>query len=414
MKVTKREKTLLKILGILIIGVLYFQFIITPKLTRINDLQLKVEEYRERVEQIKKDIASENPVNKEYKIVNSKILFATKNIFPEIIQEKIITYIDAIAKKSNLELNSIVFGDISIEKIDKLEQEDKNSNYKLKDLVKAYNDKKAYLKKDKGEESSKAPDKESPPSEAIDSRLERMDVTINYNGSYDNLMKFIKEIEDYNKKIIVDTLSLAKTEGGEMVGNITLKFYSIPKLYDSDDDKEYREWDIINKYGKDNPFNPFSGYTANKKSDNGAEKKAPDYDFIMSVKPISSDLPTIILGKSKDREMKSYIYEDNPDFSRVEFQINQEGNKYYFKYKTNSDSYPKSYKGEGIEFKPQRKSINFNIRSYKRNGSQDNSGVDLSLINKSDIELKVHIDNEDNKKPRINIIEKIGDISVSK
>lgn len=115
-----------------------------------------------------------------------------------------------------------------------------------------------------------------------------------------------------------------------------------------------------------------------------------------------------------DKLGRSYVYADNQNFENVEFQIVQVDKKYYYKYKTQAEAYPKDYDNDMIEFDPHGTTVNLNIISNKRNSAEDTSGINLSLINKTNLKLNVNVDYEDTKNPRVKVVNKLGSVKVIK
>lgn len=413
MKITKRERLLLSFLGVLILIVAYYQFALTPQLNKIKELKIEAEEYRDRVQKAKIAISPNNKVHKDFKILNSKIMYGCQNLFPSIIQEKYITIIDKMAKDAEIKISGIGFTEKEVGQIEIVNSEGGSTDYLLKQLVQQYNGKPGESNENKKDSGNEGKGNDDSSEQSIETELEKMITTINFEGNYENIIDFIENIEAFNKKIFIKNLSLSNPEQGSMVGNIVLDFYAVPKLKNYDFDMNYLKWDISNEYGRENPFEPFSGYDG-VKSDSSKNVSRQNYDFIMAVKPITSDLPTIIIGKTKDTAMRSYVYADNENFENVEFEILKENNKYFYRYKTQSDSWPKEYKNNKVEFKPNGKYVKLNIISHERNSKKDNSGMNLSLINKSNLQLSVKIDYDDRKKSRVNVIKKIGNINVKR
>jgi type IV pilus assembly protein PilO len=129
------------------------------------------------------------------------------------------------------------------------------------------------------------------------------------------------------------------------------------------------------------------------------------YDFIMNVNPISSDLPTVTLGEVGDYNRESYVYVDRNGVEVVDVEIMQDGENYYYKYKTSMESYPLNYEEEWIEFVPENEYISMQVNSEPRSGADDESGVELNIVNESDIIFYVNILNEDVINPRIEYTE---------
>lgn len=379
---------------------------------KLDNMKQELIDKKAEVKRVKVEISKNSPVYKEFKIINAKIKSMTKPLFPSINQEKIIVILDKMIKKSNIEGNSITFSDTYVSEIDMKKQEEKKNDYLIKNLSEEYKGKKKVKNDEANNEEQK--DKKEDQKET-----EKMTATISYKGKYKDLIVFLEQIENYDKKILVNNISISKSkennideEGivsdkNSITGSIVLDFYAVAKIHEQDE--EYLKWEFDNGYGKDNPFVPFSGY-----SEYNENNIAVNNDFIMTVKPISSDLPTVILGRAMDKLGKSYVYADNQNFENIEFQIVQVDKNYYYKYKTQGESYPTDYENDMIQFDPHGTTVKLNIISNKRNSDEDNSGVNLSLINKTNLKLNVKVDYEDNKNPRVKVVNKLGNVKVIK
>ena len=133
----------------------------------------------------------------------------------------------------------------------------------------------------------------------------------------------------------------------------------------------------------------------------------------MTVKPTASDLPVIILGKGEDMETKTYIYSDEPGANEVEIQVSEAEGKYYYKYKTSYETYPKNYASEKIQFKPIGNSISLDIMSMARNNDKDLSGLKLSVINNTKLPFIINVENDDTKTPRVKLVNQKGNVSLN-
>jgi type IV pilus assembly protein PilO len=81
--------------------------------------------------------------------------------------------------------------------------------------------------------------------------------------------------------------------------------------------------------------------------------------------------------------------------------LTQDGDKYYYKYKTSKGTYPANYQGLGAEFVPAYKNMVLNVLSENRVNSNDKSELKLNIINKTDKLLNVDISGEDTANPRV-------------
>jgi type IV pilus assembly protein PilO len=182
-----------------------------------------------------------------------------------------------------------------------------------------------------------------------------------------------------------------ETEENLMTGSMIMSIFSIPKLHDHN----FENWTWKNHIdsGRSNPF-----YESDVQRD---QYWTTRYDFVMNIKPISSDLPTVTLGEEDDYNRDSYIYADSNSLEIVDIEVMQEGELYYYKYKTSMQTYPTNFNEEWIEFTPENDYISMQINSTKRSGPDDQSGVKLNIENNSDLIFYVNILNEDLINPRV-------------
>ncbi len=410
MKLSNREKKLLIIL--LVIGVLftYYKLVFESQADKITELKKKSEEYKHDVEVITNEISPDSKVRKEYKIMNEKISSLYKRFYPEIIQEKIIIRFDDMIKTSEIEAQNLSFNEPEINSIEENESKEKNEEYEMENIVRMY----LGLDDKKTEEDNKK-EKEV--------KIEKLSANLNFVGNYSKITSFLKQIEENEREILIKNLNLIKNEANELTGNMQLEIFAVPKLYDQDED--YLEWELFNEYGKDNPF--YSNIqtheiTAKKEGeveskDSAFEKiKSREYDFAMTVKPLNSDFSTIRLGKSNDRAMESFIYEDKNAVEDIEVIFDEKDGEYYFKYKSSSEKYPKDY-DNGALFTPKGESINFLIFTHKRsqeNPQEDMAGANIKLTNNTSKKVIVVIDGDDKNIPRVNIVKENGRIDIER
>ncbi|HYF75405.1 MAG TPA: hypothetical protein VD757_02355, partial [Candidatus Nitrosocosmicus sp.] len=98
----------------------------------------------------------------------------------------------------------------------------------------------------------------------------------------------------------------------------------------------------------------------------------------------------------------------------VEIQLQKKDGKYYCKYKTGKYSYPEDYNNGWEEFEPAPQGINLQIVSAPRTGAEDKTGVNLSIVNKTDMPLRVFIKDDDANASRIKLVKQEGTINISK
>ncbi|APC41496.1 hypothetical protein [Clostridium estertheticum] len=415
MKVTKREQVLIGVLLIVLLCYGFYNFVFLKQSQNIAELKASRDAYSQKWDQAKAKITSENEIKEQYKNLNSKIFNATGMLFPSLEQEKIIVILDKMIKDSNLQAYVLAFSEVSsgnnfVDTTKTVNNEDKtkNTTNKLDKLVNDFN----------GTSKNETNSKKTNDSKIIGAY--KMEVTLKFNGVYDELINFIAQVEDYDKKIIIKSITLTGAEGSEVSGNITLEFYGVPKLNNNDDFK----WNYKKPNGSENPFfqSPTTSPTNNEiTAKNGDKTVAKDEntvandnsksDFVLYAKPKTADLHTVTIEKGKDESKLSYIYVDNAGVELVEFYFTQIGTKYFYKYKTSKGTYPKDF-SKPIEFVPTGKNIALDIFSQKRGLGSDLSGVNINITNDTDKKVDVDILDDDKNKPRVKILKQIGDISV--
>lgn len=399
MKIKNNEKIVVTAVLSILVGLSYYNFSYKNQKEKLENLNQEKTQCEDKLNSIKRAINVIPKKEMEIKILKSKIGDLSTRFYPKIIQEKLILEIDKLMVNSNI-IGNISFSDITNgDEGKKGEDKKESSSDELGKAVSVYKS----SEKDKDEQGAKS--------------LECMKMTIGFKGKYTDVLNFIKSIDEYAKKIAFTNLTLSQTGVNEVNGSMALSFYALPKI----DDKEldYFNWVLNNEYGKVNVFDSASVLATKESIENAAitEKgieKEKVYDFIMSLKPIQSDLPTVILGRAKDTSKNSYVYGDNAKEEKVEIYLSQVDGKYYFKYKTTRGSYPLNFEGKGEEFTVKGDDLNLKIYSTKRLSEKDLSSADIQIYNDTNKTLNVVIEDEDTNSPRAKITGNSGSIEVKK
>ncbi|WP_415285663.1 hypothetical protein [Clostridium perfringens] len=394
MKINKREKTLLFVLALGVVGFGYYKVVWDYQYNKLKDLKSKELKVKEEYNHDVKMVNSTEPNKEEINIFNSEIQNLTSGFYSNISQPNIILELNNLMNDANVK-GTMSFSEIkTMPVMDKQDgdsssksEDDENPN-QIQGIVNDYNnitDK----KKNEGGKDKK--------SEEI-YNLSQMTVSLSVNGTYDNVMKFMKSIEENPKHINILNFNLSAQTDGNVSANMNIQLVAIPKI-----DASKEEFITADeKYGKENPFSGASAVGIGT-IENELENSKVKNDFLMTVRPINSDLPTIVLGKSDDKDKKTYLNNDENSVSNIEMYISGDNGKYYYKYKVEGKSYPTKFEGNGEEFKPNGNDINFEIFSEKRVNKDDKSGANIKIVNSSDKEVTLIINKDDEKSPRINV-----------
>ncbi|MCM1990571.1 hypothetical protein [Oceanirhabdus seepicola] len=201
MKITKREKVMLIVLSAIISIFVYYDFLLNPRLKQIESLREEKYLLEGEMSKIEHNRNEEklNKVNVEGLSKEMKLLAI--DFFHYIEEEDVINVIDEIINNSGINISSM---SITSEDID---------------------------------------------SGVMGRSIPRFSVTLSYSDALTELMKFISEIENYHKEIVIKYLSISGGELCDMTGSVTLELYYFP----IGDDKK-----IIYYYPglkRKNPFN---------------------------------------------------------------------------------------------------------------------------------------------------------------
>ena len=394
MKINKREKTLLFVLALGVVGFGYYKVVWDYQYNKLKDLKSKELKVKQEYNDDVKMVNSIEPNKEEINIFNSEIQNLTSGFYSNISQPNIILELNNLMNDANVK-GTMSFSEIkTMPVMDKQDgdsssksEDDENPN-QIQGIVNDYNN---ITDKKKNEDNKDKKQEEI-------YNLSQMTVSLSVNGTYDNVMKFMKSIEENPKHINILNFNLSAQTDGNVSANMNIQLVAIPKI-----DASKEEFTTADeKYGKENPFSGAS-VAGTGTIENELENSKVKNDFLMTVRPINSDLPTIVLGKSDDKDKKTYLNNDENSVSNIEMYISGDNGKYYYKYKVEGKSYPTKFEGNGEEFKPNGNDINFEIFSEKRVNKDDKSGANIKIVNSSDKEVNLIINKDDEKSPRVNV-----------
>lgn len=415
MKISNREKIMLFILGIAVIAFGYYNFIYLVQTNRIEEKLKEEMEIKQKYERAKITIDTLEDKKNDVDLLTVKVEGESKPFYPIINEEHIILELDKLLKDNDL-VGKIKFEPIasgSVEKADKISQTLAESS--LQSIVDKYKNSEDSNSSDKNDTTNNSESNNKNNSNADKSKDEKKDtlqyvkIQVTFEGSYDGLYKMLTTIRENERKIVVNSIKLSSDTTKGIKGTLNLEIYSIPKI--SDEIENYLKWDFNNTYGKDVPFVAETESQSFITTESKSEEIIRTNDFIASVKSITSDLPKIMLGKANDDMRTSYVYGNSNSEEQVEMILTQDGDKYYYKYKTSKQAYPANYDGLGEEFMPKSKDIIVKILSENKLNETDNSKMRLKILNKTDKEVQVNISGDDS---RVTIDANEGNVKINK
>lgn len=424
MNISKREKYLIGILLTVLICFVYYQFIYTKQVGKLTTKRTEKNQVEQRYEDVMENISNLDSKEENLKILKSTVLDKSKNLYPTIMQEKIIIELDKLLNDSGLKGN-IAFSPIEVSSVEKMvSPEIQKEESSLKSIVDEYsgdvtkdessnveaNNENNTSTESNGGQASQDSQEVSPEQNGATS--EQLKVAINFSGSYEALKKFISSVQNYERKIVITNISISSKSQEELTGVMNLEFHAVPKL--SDEDMQYLLWTLNNVYGKEILFSSGAANGAYASTIEEQNNKEDINDFVMMLKSSLSELPTVTIGRAKDESRESYIYSDNDKVEEVEIIFDEAEGKTYYKYKTADSYYPKDNSSEGKEFTSKSDDIVFEIMSEKRRESSDNSGIKLKVVNNTSKRVEIIVKDDDTSNPRISVTSEGNTVNVTK
>lgn len=432
MKPFTKENKIFIILGILIVFVLYYNFIYRKQLKDIDTLKKNIEEYKD-ISKVNEEVKLRvEGMDSEVKILNEK-LNAIRRVFPpKINHDEVLIMIRDITKKSGLTIDAMTFSEIE-EVVFEEALEGKEGEYKVNTgllinpsliEIKDYRVKAAMdiLGINMGNTKSQSSEGEQ---SVNDGKSYKLKISINAKGTNSQMKRFMKSIEGLNNKVSFDSVIISNGKGGQLSASMILGFYGIMDKKAADKQR-YLDltWEPSGSAYKDNIFKPYEGYKGplndgtNGGSKTGGKEQNVDtvaseintYDFTMRVMPYGENMspPTVTLvGKSIKIDKNEFkipiVYGDNRGSEKVEIYIEHKDGKYLCRLKTDHDLFPGDKTSDLAEFIPLGYEIKLLIDSSQRISTKDNSGTTVTLINKTQRKLVVDVVNDDIVRPRVTI-----------
>ncbi len=228
--------------------------------------------------------------------------------------------------------------------------------------------------------------------------------------SYGDFKKLLAFIRDYDIKLSIENIQATGNYEEDLVStSFVLNFYGL-----SGEDREFVPEDYFGPYApkEDSIFAPFESTGMSFESGTvDVDYPEEEDDIILNLSPIYADRETVIIYKNNDPTQNSYIYTDNPEMESLEVVFEQVNGAYFYKYKTSTGSYPGNYSNPA-PFAPGRV-IDFTVYSTPRT-SEDASGVNATVINNTDLPVRLDVMSDDSTKPRFNLVSQKGVIKLTR
>ncbi len=232
-------------------------------------------------------------------------------------------------------------------------------------------------------------------------------VSVNFETTYNDYKQMLSFIQTYPSKLSVGNMNAnSDLVNSQVVSTFDIFFYAL--------ESPNREYEPTEHFGtftpkNDSVFRPISSLGIHYSSGVRAGEIHEVDDLVIGITSINSAMDTVNMYRA-GQENLTKITADNPDNEPIEIHVSQNNDSYYYRYRTRSRTYPEDY-SIGKEFVPGQV-IDVKVISSGRYDAQDTSGVNATLINDTDLPMIVRVEYEDEARPRFNVINQEGNVSI--
>lgn len=381
MKLSKREKFLILLLIVIVIGYLVFIYVPFGKVFNLDELKAEHSQKKQAYDTMSQNIVQKNTF--EEKVLSLTEEINSLNVISDLQQEKIIVFLHNYLNKNNINASNISFTDVETVEMSHLVIPDEaKESGTLQELMYEIDGRFDAL-------NVEYPDADKKDGNQLLAR--KVSTNITFDGTYADMIDFIDSIQINPVDISITSVNTI-AEGDILQGTMNLNFYEIPKPIDFKETNNEWIWMDLAESGKENPFSTDATQMVFASGGN--------YDFYMSLQPEVSDLPSILIGETNDVDRKTYISKDINSVESVNFAFKIENDKYYYRYSiASSVSYPKN--DEWKEFIPNSEgNINIVIYLKPRILKEDSSGANISVYNSTDLKVRFDVIDDDKTSPR--------------
>lgn len=456
MNISKREKTLIITLGIVVFVVLFVKFYLMAELNKISSLKGQISEYSQNYDLNLVYKQKVEGMDSNLKIINQKLKDLRAEFPPRINCDEILMMVTKMGKDSGVEISSISLEDASEVDTSTMGAEKTEDTSKTPETQNAAGTQNSGGTVDNGavavsgitdnrllaalknlgladlgldRQSTDAAKKVNIP----DGKAYVFSIKISAKGTNQKIKDFFSKVAELKNKAQLNNISLSNEKDGNINLTASLDFYGIMDknagLYTLLGDGS---WVPLESARRNNIFGTYEGYTgavggSNTTADTSVEGNTDktgtaintgSYDFSMAASAFGGSLapPSVsIFCKGVDintvNDGMPLLYGDNKGVESIQLYVEEKNGSFYCKYKTQHGQFPEKEYDKMAEFVPVGDSIKMIIASSKRVDQQDKAGVKLVITNKTSKKFLVDVLYDNQTNPRVSI-EQVGDVKI--
>ena len=231
---SNKDKIILSSTIIFVSLVLGLKFLILPQLEQYTNNLITLDTKRAEQSRLAMIPIENKALEEKQKELQEQYDLALEEISKTPAVAQIIYDLKGLMSRSNVEVKSLSFSDsdVSEEKITSNDEVKTDENGVVTEI-------------DRGISGGEMPDQQIESEQAVKKQI----VNISLVGEYENIINFIKSIENYSRIADVSNISLSTGEGNLLNASLTANFYNLNY-------QEGENYDFNNgTYGKENSFN---------------------------------------------------------------------------------------------------------------------------------------------------------------
>ena len=231
---SKKDKIILSSTIILVSIVFGLKFLILPQLEQYTNNLMTLDSKRTEQSRLASITIENKALEEKQKELQEQYDLALEEISKTPAVAQIIYDLKELMSRSNVEVKSLSFSDsdVSEEEITSSDEVKTDENGVVTEI-------------DRGISGGEMPDQQIESEQAVKKQI----VNISLVGEYENIINFIKSIENYSRIADVSNISLSTGDGNLLNASLTANFYNLNY-------QEGENYDFNNgTYGKENSFN---------------------------------------------------------------------------------------------------------------------------------------------------------------
>ncbi|HEX2947245.1 MAG TPA: hypothetical protein VHT96_14975 [Clostridia bacterium] len=367
---TRREFILVAIMIIAIEGYLLYSYFIQPAYINYTSTLSALQTKQALLESLKADYSKKPEMDKKIGKLDGQLSDIKKQIPAYLSQEEVILLLDGLSNKEGLTVQSISFQNAA--------------SLPLKAI-----------------KSGKKPEAPGKSSAAPAPTVVNQNIGITFSGSYDQIYRYLKDIESNLRKVAVRGITLQRSSETELSGQMMLDFIS---YWDGNKGQEPFTMVTLPIPGKVSPFTEYPGYSANAVQRTANISPRPQADFYLLLNSYLNNSAKVVLMNYNQSGSEASM--DTNGQVRANLVIEGGKDSYTYSYTVGSSSAVKNT----AKVKDGR--ICLDVIVQPRKSDEDRVGAVLDVTNRTDIPFEITINGDDSKNPRFVLGKTSGSVSL--